>query len=428
MQEWSRRAVLGGLAGLGAGLSLPAGRPARAAAGSDRKFLFVYVHRGWDPAYVFTPPRGAVVADVGAAPRSVGGLTYVDNASRPNVRRFFDTWADEACIINGLEVPSIVHERCQRLLLTGQGGAGRDDWPTLLAAAAGAEMGLPYLLLAGVAFTRSYGDRVVRVGDDGQLPRLLGPEIYGELGVPGGMGPPAPAAGAAVQAYLQRRLERLAEGGGDLAAFSAAQAEGLRRISTISGAGASIDLSLPSYGCERDLADDARLVMRAMELGLSRCAMLQSDGVCSEGWDTHTDNTRQGAHYNGLFGYLEEIMSARSGFRSPTGRPLAEELTIVVLSEMGRTPGLGHGGGKDHWPYTSVLLLGAGVAGGQTIGGLDEQGRGLAVDLGSGELDPDGALLGVESLGATLLTLGGIEPASVGVAGAPIGAALLEAG
>ena len=422
--QWSRRAVLGGLGGLGAVAGLQGARPARAAAGADRKFLFVYIHRGWDPAYVFTPPSGSVVADAGAAARSVSGLTYVDNASRPNVRRFFDNWSDEACIINGLEVPSIVHERCQRLLLTGQGGAGRDDWPTLLAAAAGTEMGLPYLLLAGVAFTRNYGDRVVRVGDDGQLPRLLGSTVYGELG---GMRPPPAATAPAVQPSHQARLERLAAGTDSHAAFSAAQSEGLRRISTISGAGASIDLSLPNYGCERDLTDDAKLAMRSMELGLSRCAMLQSDGVCSEGWDTHTNNAQQGPHFDGLFRYLDEIMAARAGYRSPTGRPLAEELTIVVLSEMGRTPGLGTGGGKDHWPYTSVLLLGAGVAGGQTIGGLDEQGRGMPIDLASGELYAGGDLLGAEGLGATLLTLGGIDPGSAGLSAPPIAAALLEA-
>ncbi len=424
MSQWSRRAVLGGLGGLGALVGLERARPARAASGSDRKFLFVYVHRGWDPAYVFTPPGGAVVADEGAAARTVGRLTHVDAPTRPNVRRFFDLWADEACIINGMEVPSIVHERCQRLLLTGQGGAGRDDWPTLLAAAAGTEMGLPYLLLAGVAFTRNYGDRVVRVGDDGQLPRLLGTDVYGELG---GMRPPAAVSSSAVQAYLQRRLDRLAAGGDDLAAYSAAQSEGLRRISTISGAGASIDLSLPSYGCERDLTDDARLAMRAMELGLSRCAMVQSDGVCSEGWDTHTNNALQGPHFDGLFRYLDEIMSARSGFMSPTGRPLAEELTIVVLSEMGRTPAISPGGGKDHWPYTSALLLGAGVAGGQTIGALDAQGRGMAVDLRSGAVDSGGTLLGAEGFGATLLTLGGIDPGSAGISAPPIAAALLEA-
>ena len=38
-----------------------------------------------------------------------------------------------------------------------------------------------------------------------------------------------------------------------------------------------------------------------------------------------------------------------------------DELTVVVLSEMTRTPKFNVSGGKDPWPYTSALLLGHGL-------------------------------------------------------------------
>jgi hypothetical protein len=431
MAAWTRRGVLraGGLGagalGLGLGGALLPGR-ARAAAPADRKLLFVFCHRGWDPAFVFTPPAGAVRADTGSAAASVAGVDFVDNRNRPKVRRFFERWGSESCIINGIEVPSIVHERCQRLLLTGFGDAGRDDWPSILAAAGGDSLGLPYLVMAGVSFTREHTDKVVRVGDDGQLPRLLQGAVTSEMRGLGGLRGPSEAAQAAEQAYIQGRLGRAAAGAGDQAAWAAAQLEALQRVDRLSALRGSVDLSVPGGGCERDLTDDAATVMTAMELGLSRCAMIQSDGWCSNGWDTHTGNDRQALHYDGLFGYLDEIMTDRAGRVSPTGRALADELTIVVLSEMGRSPSPNSAGGKDHWPYTSALLIGAGVRGGQTLGAVDGEGKGVALDLDSGATGAGGELIGAGHFGATLLTLGGVSPGDVGLSQPPIRAALSE--
>jgi hypothetical protein len=57
------------------------------------------------------------------------------------------------------------------------------------------------------------------------------------------------------------------------------------------------------------------------------------------------------------------------------------------------------------------MLFGAGVAGGQVVGALDEQGRGAAIDLASGAGAAGGTLLQAGNLGATLLALGDVDPA-----------------
>jgi len=47
----------------------------------------------------------------------------------------------------------------------------------------------------------------------------------------------------------------------------------------------------------------------------------------------------------------------------------------MVGSDFGRGPhynGAGDGGGKDHWPITTVLLIGPGIRGGRTLGATDE--------------------------------------------------------
>jgi hypothetical protein len=53
------------------------------------------------------------------------------------------------------------------------------------------------------------------------------------------------------------------------------------------------------------------------------------------------------------------------------------------------------------------LLLGAGIAGGQVIGGYDEGLTGMPIDLDTGE--PGDTYLSAAHLGATLLELAGVE-------------------
>ena len=69
---------------------------------------------------------------------------------------------------------------------------------------------------------------------------------------------------------------------------------------------------------------------------------------------------------------------------------LLDEVTVVVVSEMGRFPQYNNRNGKEHWTYTSALLMGSGIRGGQTIGQFDPNCFGQSIDLQSGELDANG--------------------------------------
>jgi hypothetical protein len=56
-------------------------------------------------------------------------------------------------------------------------------------------------------------------------------------------------------------------------------------------------------------------------------------------------------------------------------RGLLDETLVVFLTEFGRTPKINKEGGRDHWGKAgSVFLAGAGVKGGQVLGGTDRQG------------------------------------------------------
>jgi len=138
--------------------------------------------------------------------------------------------------------------------------------------------------------------------------------------------------------------------------------------------------------------------------------MMRYKGWCSEGWDTHQGLEKQDQNFGDLFEYLNGIMADLETRVSDSGAPLSEEVTIIVFSEMGREPRLNSWGGRDHWTFTSLLMIGSGIQGGQTIGGLDTAGQGRPIDLGTGLIKEGGASLLPEHIGATLLALGDVDP------------------
>jgi hypothetical protein len=67
-------------------------------------------------------------------------------------------------------------------------------------------------------------------------------------------------------------------------------------------------------------------------------------------------------------------------------------------------------GGKDHWPYTSAMIVGAGVRGGQVIGASNEQLIGEKIDFNTGGLASSGTEVDVVNLHAGLLAAFDIDP------------------
>lgn len=405
----SRRHVLAlGAGALGAPGALVSGR-AHAAGTPQRCFLFLHCDGGWDTSFVFTPELlGKVDHEAQVQAGNIGGVDFVDHPDRGSVRDFLTQYGDQTAIINGMEVRSITHERCRRIVLTGQGEGALDDWPSILAAKSVEPLLLPHLVLAGHAFNAQLADQVVRVGDDGQLAKLLDGSAFSQRD----QGLVVPAAPELEQALLKERLLAL-----QATASSSAEADYYARYAeALSAADAlrqveGLSLVPQNTACERDLLADAATLFECFSQGLSRCGMLKYEGWCGEGWDSHENVANQGRHFSDLFSYLSALMADLGSRQAVDGSPLAEHVTLVLFSEMGRTPSMNALGGKDHWTFTSAMLVGAGVQGGQTVGALSEQSRGLPIDLQSGQALDGGVSLTAANLGATLLAMGDVDPA-----------------
>lgn len=376
---------------------------------SSRKFLFVYCKGGWDPTYCFAPIYGSDAVDIESDSElaTVGGLTYVDHGDRPTVRSFLERNHARVAFVNGFEVPSITHDRCSRILLTGRNSEGADDWGAILAGHTTEDLPLPFLVMSGPSYSADYTSEVVRVGTTGQLAALLDGRALSELPAP--VAPPSPTTDGRIDAFLRERTA--AWGAAAPSARHALLADRyLASLDKVDGI-APYSGSFSAFGGGDSRWNAFETAVASLEAGLSRCAMVEYDGLWSQTFDTHANNALQSYHFEELFQYLDDLMGLLDRGVSPSGARLAEEVTVVVLSEMGRGPKLNSWQGKDHYTVTSAMLIGGGVVGSRVVGGYDARMIGESVDLATGEPAEGGVALSAAHLGATLLAAGDVDPA-----------------
>lgn len=402
----SRRGLLRAGALSTASALLTAGRARAAASPADRRFIFVVNYGGWDPLFAFAPLFGYehVEMETEAALATAGNIAYVDHPDRPSVRAYFEGYHDRTLVLNGLLVPSVAHPPGQRAVLTGTTYEGPfGDWSTLLAVPRADAFILPAVILSGPSYPGAHSDVVCRAGSHGQLDRLLSGAWSGALDTP--VAAPSLGAQGAVEAWLSARGARVqaAATSPQGAAITSAWNGSLARAARL---GADRDLVV--WGETALWLDQVDRAVEILAAGLARCITIS---YADYPWDTHSANDYyQSPNFEHLFAGLGRLMAGLDATPGQVGATLADETVIVVLSEMGRTPLHNGAGGRDHWPYTSAMLIGAGIAGDRVIGALDENYAGAPIDLASGDVDAGGEVVIPPTLGATLLALGDVDP------------------
>ncbi len=408
-----RRLLQGALTGVGVGLTLGAGlfpRLARADTGSNggskRKFIFVFAQGGWDPTRVFATEfsNANVAMEADADLATAGNITYVSHGDRPAVDVFMNAWHSQTTIYNGVMVRSIAHEICTMIAMTGTTSGLTPDWPAILANADRDSFTLPHLVLGGPSFPGDLGVAVARTGASGQLEALLNGNALSMTDLPI----------SALRSPSQALVDRfVAERAAARAAVARSTVEDLLNSdfkTATKHAGDLKDLQyLMDFTGGTSLADQAVVAVDALQKGISRCLTLAASAAFS--WDTHQANdTGQSPLWEDLFSGLGQLVQMLAAAPGETEGTLLDETTICVLSEMGRTPALNTFTGKDHWPYTSVMMIGGGLIGDRVIGGFDENYYGENVDPATGDVSDTGQVLSAEAIGATLLAIADIDP------------------
>lgn len=400
---WSRRSLLK------RALAVPPALWARRLGAADepfeRKFLFFYADGGWDATAAFDPhfDSGLVDMELDSEPGTIGGITYTAGPNRTQLTRFLQRWGSVTCFVNGLDSHTIGHGSAKEFVMTGAGGASTPDWPTILAYTARRAYSLPFVVLSGPAFPGRHGEVLVRASA-GTLMSLIDHSFVGSVDAP--TGPFLAPTDRLLDQFLAERAS----------AFAAARSTGLGGERALAlqesvARATALDDQAVEVQFETNASDALSQAMNAVELfrlGLTRCAMVGVDGF----WDTHANNDSQGGQLDLFFGVLDEVVQALARTPGSLAPTLLHEVTVVALSDFGRTPELNGGSGKDHWPYGSALLIGSGVNGDRHVGATDDRLLAQPIDFDSGYPDASGDVPGVESLGAALLLLGGLDPES----------------
>lgn len=409
MSNLTRRTLIRGMAAAAAAAGVPAYlRAARADGnvGPARNLVIVFASGGWDTTYVFDPKPGMPLVDTPAGADVLrGDLRYWSSPDRPAVDRFFERWADRSCIVNGIQVRSFIHTDCIKRILTGGPSETTPDFGAIAANELGASLPVPYLALGAFARSGELGALTGRTGTTNQISALLNPEAA--YPAPGGLGPEvglrtSDLERGAVERFLRANAERLRSSRGELG-YNGRRIDDF--VASIERARRFSEFARESSVGEREFVQTLEvqvpLTVRALQDGLSQVAFLQAGD-----WDTHQNNAQQNGLNESFFAGLDALATQLDA------ADLLDRTTVVVMSEMGRTPRLNDLAGKDHWPVTSALLFGAGVRGASVVGATDEQLDALSLDLQSGLPDPDGAQLQTPNLVAGLLENVGVDPST----------------
>lgn len=380
-------------------------RQASAAEGYDGLF-FVNVNAGggWDPTS-FCDPKGRAneesldpvnmyfTGDIGTA----GAINYAPVA---NNQAFFEKYASQLLVINGVDTKTNNHDAGARSVFSGKLGEGNPSFGALAAAELGPDKAMSYISNGGYDFT---AERVAltRIGNIGAFERVAFPnrpdpsnenDSYHALG---GFSRIQDFQRARVQALAERQqLPRLKRSMNALFTSRTADNE-LARLSEF------MPEELDNSG--NNMFRQAQVAMAAYKAGLA-----VSVNITTGGFDTHGNHDAN--HYPRVQTMLEGIDFI---MEEAERQGVADKVVLYAGSDFGRTPYYNEGNGKDHWSITSVMLMGAGIKGGRVVGASDDGFKARTVNPQTLALDEGGIRITPEHIHLQLRKLAGIEGGEV---------------
>ena len=375
---------------------------------SKRRLIMVMAQGGWDTSYALDPKTpGMVVVPAGTITRFGANQDVFTDASRPNVTAFFTKYSANSAIVRGISVASVAHAECVKRMATGTRNETNPDMGAIVAHDNGNEMPLPYLILGDTAFAGQYAVSAGRVGATNQIIALLDPaQAYptnGRLPIA-----TTDAEDAILKKYANASASRLK-------ATRGAQGYNRKRVEDfVEGVdrGKKLQAVRAGFGTRGRtllLGNQIDLALDALSTGVSQSVMLNT----RLGWDTHDTNTDQAGFHEttflGLTKLLDEL-TLRPGLT--TGSKMIDDTVVVCFSEFSRTPKLNANLGKDHWPVTSAIVMGAGVKGGRSYGASTAGVEPDTVDFHTGARNASGRVCMSSHFVAGVLELCGIDPVS----------------
>lgn len=422
-----RRDFIRLLAASGVASALPvASFPARAASlnGLDEYFISVSADGGWDATSFFDPKgRSGGINNVDIDNSRVlrlGNRQDLRWSAAPSafavhgdqLNNFFRTYSDRITYIRGIDTMTTSHVAGMKAAWSGFFGS-HPMIGAMYAATRGAGLPLSYVTFGGL-----YGGNDYTAGLPVSKARLgANADLLQKLGVPT-QGTQLDEVYSKVEAlHLKRLRAQILEEQQKGLEVRAGEMEKLlherlsdNHFTALHGLLSDIknDESFnPDWNSNREggLKNQARIAVASLKAGVASTVSLNKGG-----FDTHGNNDAQYVLLGDLTEGLHYLLEALDYF------DLGHKTTIMVSSDVGRTPGYNGSGGKDHYPVSAQMIIhpkGSGL-GNKVFGATTNNFRKQKIDFNTGLPNSNGTELNVRhSLYAVreLLGINGTEAA-----------------
>ena len=333
--------------------------------------LTIECQGGWDQTLVFDNKLGSNILKVDPSASlgtGAGGINYVHNSSRPNVKTFFDTYGDNSTIVNGILTHDLDAHLAQRSTNSVKSVTLNENlnYSTFYASAAAPLKPYPHVSIDLPNDSASYEVYSYH----GSLEAIE--SIQTSSNYLSGF---SAATKNALKAYLSNAY----------LSFSSGRINGTytgRKINSLASKGMKENSWISVLTANFDNTQASNLTKRAiLALNLFNSNYTQTANILDDtphSWDDHTNTlSAQNTRFDNLFRDLKIIID----YAVTLG--IADRLTILVKSETGRDSRVSLNE-KDHWPYTSCLIWSKSITGSKVVGKTDEYLRGIKLDPVSG--------------------------------------------
>lgn len=413
------------LSGLGAlALASPlVGRDGRAAVPAYGGPFWVLVHAqgAWDPRFAMDPIGPGDQNRYFSAIGNAGNIQFADwavditafgldpllgyEAYLLSNRTFFETHGFRFTVINGIDTSTNNHDAGTREIWSGVLLGEYPAFGALVAAARAADQPMAFISAGSYDVT------------DGLVPlaRAGSPNTLAKIAFPNSIDPTDPASDhfhtdetvARIRAARVARLDaqktasRLPREQSAMDALGRARASSLE-LSRLTLPAALTDL--PGYQLDdlERMMQGAQIAVAAFKSGVAAAATLSLGGFDTHGNHDQGQPLQLAKLWKGIDFLIAEADAAG----------VLGQLYIVVASDFGRGPTYNSeydSAGKDHWPITSMLVAGPGIAGNRVIGATDGAFNARPIDPASLSPADNGVILTPQIVHVALRHLAGID-------------------
>lgn len=385
-------------------------------------FVLINASGGWDPVYLCDPKPNGPLNRIYSAAATQGNLSYAPIGLDPvalgldpaevayllSNSDFFAKYASQLLVLNGVDMATNNHDAGSRATWSGRLPEGFPSFGALVAAARAPESTFAYVSAGGFDATEGLVP-LTRISSVDAVKKIANPNLTDpndpetdQFHATSTMARIRKAQTERLEAQMgAARLPRAKAAMNEL--FLARGGEKLLKGLTLPAEPAT----LPGYqlGDLQSFMQQSQFAVAAFKAKMAVAANLNIGG-----FDTHGNHDRDQVRQ------LAKLLAGVDFFmEAAAAAGIADKLTIVIGSDFARGPGYNGDNeyaGKDHWPVTSVMMMGNGIEGNRVVGATDDAQYAEPVDPTSLAVG-GGSKLTPETIHLALRKLAGVDAAEV---------------